>query len=220
MPFDLDAWNRNQKLFREICIMPFNEELAIGILCQKRFKYYLIQDSYYLVTFARALAIAAAKANHSKEIIQLSEASRNAISEETKLHKYFFKKFGIESRHFSENPISPTCHHYSHYLISTAFSSPYPIILAALLPCFKLYAEIGSYIYKKTKKNNPYILWIETYSGEKFNSSVQSITTSINQIANDSEKSTIEAMHKTYTLSTKLEWMFWKSAYNFEVWTI
>ncbi len=220
MSFSTNAWDQNFDLFEKMCALPFNQELASGQLSQTIFNGYLIQDSYYLIAFAKTLAIAAAKANNPIEIIQFSEAAQNAISEELKIHRHFFNRFGIADDSFSKIPISLACHHYSHFLMSTAFSAHYPIILAALLPCFCIYSEIGTYISKKSNKNNPYSVWIENYSGEKFKSSVRSITILVNKIAKNCQDSTLNAMHQTYTDSMKLEWIFWNSCYKSESWPI
>ena len=40
--------------------------------------------------------------------------------------------------------LSPACHHYVSFLLATAYGEPYEVLLGALLPCFWIYAEVGS----------------------------------------------------------------------------
>ncbi|UOF93778.1 MAG: thiaminase II [Bordetella sp.] len=220
MTFSADAWIRNIQLFETMCNMPFNKELANGRLRQETFKYYILQDSHYLISLSRTLAIVAAKAENTDEIVQFLEASKSAILLEYSLHKIFLKELKINENEVSDIPISSACHHYSHFLISTAFSASYPIIIAALLPCFWIYSEIGLHIYKNAKKTNPYMKWIKTYAGKEFQLIVKFIIQIIDKIGKNCDKSTINQMHAAYNDSMKLEWIFWNSAYNHESWNI
>src|SRR3954452_2817091 len=60
--FSREAWSGNAGLYEAIRTMPFNADLAAGVLNEARFRHYIRQDAHYLVGFGRALALAAAKA--------------------------------------------------------------------------------------------------------------------------------------------------------------
>ena len=51
------ALARNADLYEAIRTMPFNTELAAGVLSEARFRHYITQDAHYLVGFGRALAL-------------------------------------------------------------------------------------------------------------------------------------------------------------------
>src|SRR3954453_884922 len=68
--FSCQAWSRNAGLYEAIRTMPFNAELAAGVLSEARFRHYITQDAHYLVGFGRALALAAAKAPNADRIVQ------------------------------------------------------------------------------------------------------------------------------------------------------
>ena len=130
------AWARNAGFYEAIRTMPFNVELAAGVLSEARFRHYIIQDAHYLIGFGRALALAAAKAPKPDRIVQFAKASEVAIVVERALHGSFFEQFSITPETFAQTPLSPTCHHYVSYLLATAYAEPYEIVLGALLPCF------------------------------------------------------------------------------------
>ena len=147
--FSREAWNRNAVLYETIRTLPFNAQLASGALSESRFKHYITQDAHYLVGFGRALALAAAKAPDADRIVQFAKAAEGALVVERALHGSFFKQYGITAELFAQTPLSPACHHYVCYLLATAYAEPYEVLLAALLPCFWIYAEVGRDIHAR-----------------------------------------------------------------------
>lgn len=220
MAFSEDAWHRNADLYEVVRTMPFNEALAAGTLGEDNFRHYIIQDAHYLIAFARALAVAAAKADEPDGIVQFSEAAKVAIIVERALHADYFRRFGVSAEDFARTPLSPACHHYSSYLISTAWSAPYEVALAALLPCFWVYAEIGRDILSRAATPNPYQAWIDTYAGEEFHEAVRGVIATTDRVAAKASPEVVAAMHEAFTRATQLEWMFWDSAWRLADWPV
>ncbi|MEJ8569835.1 thiaminase II [Microbaculum marinum] len=218
--FSGEAWDRNAALYEKIRTLPFNAELAAGTLSRDRFQHYIVQDGHYLMAFARALALAAAKAGDAEGLIQFSEAAHGAIVVERSLHGGYLDQFGIATDVFEQIPLSPACHHYTSFLMATAYAEPYPVVLAALLPCFWVYAEVGKDIHGRAAPDNPYQAWIDTYAGEDFHASVAAAIRTTDRAAAGVDPATREAMHRAYTRATQLEWMFWDSAYKLEDWPV
>jgi thiaminase/transcriptional activator TenA len=218
MSFSSDAWARNAALYEKTRTMPFNQELASGQLDENAFRHYMIQDAHYL--FGRALAVAAAKADHADGVVQFADAAKGAVIVERSLHAGFMKQFGIDAATFEATPLSPASHHYTSFLIATAWSAPYPVALAALLPCFWIYAEIGRDIQSRAVKPNPYAAWIDAYAGEEFHALVRAVIATVDRSAETASAETREAMHQAYTHAAQLEWMFWDSAYRQGGWPV
>ncbi|HCW16493.1 MULTISPECIES: thiaminase II [Achromobacter] len=220
MSFSSDAWARNAALYEKTRDMPFNRELASGQLDENAFKHYMIQDAHYLVAFGRALAIAAAKADDADGVVQFADAAKGAVVAERSLHAGFMKQFGIDAATFEATPLTPASHHYTSFLIATAWSAPYPVALAALLPCFWIYAEIGREIHAHAARPNPYAAWIDTYAGDDFHALVRAVIASVDRAAETASAHTREAMHQAYTHAAQLEWMFWDSAHRQAGWPV
>src|SRR3982750_1491684 len=89
------AWTRNAGLYEAIRTLPFNAELAAGVLSEARFRHYITQDAHYLVGFGRALALAAAKAPNPDRIVQFAKNAEVAIIVERELHDSFFRQYAI-----------------------------------------------------------------------------------------------------------------------------
>lgn len=220
MSFTQQTWQRHLPLYEAIRDMPFNRALADGSLAPARFRQYMIQDAHYLVAFGRALALAAAKADHPDAIVQFAEGAKVAIIVERSLHEGFMRQFGVDAEAFAATPLSPACHHYTSYLQSVAWSAPYPVVLAALLPCFWIYAEVGRHIHASAAADNPYQAWIDTYAGEEFHAAVRAVLATLDQVAEGVDATTREQMHQAFAMASRLEWMFWDSAWRQEQWLL
>jgi thiaminase (transcriptional activator TenA) len=218
MSFSQDVWTRNHKLYQKTLQHPFNQELAQGTLNSAAFCHYVIQDAHYLLAYGRALAVCAAKAFEADDVIQFSEGAKIAIVVERSLHDSFMKDFGISKEQFENTPLTLACHHYTSFLTATAWSESYPVILASLLPCFWIYAEVGKDIVENSVPNNPYQAWVDTYSGEEFHTAVNNVIATIDKVAARCDADTIEKMHQAYTRGAELEWLFWDSAYYQKQW--
>jgi thiaminase/transcriptional activator TenA len=218
--FSREAWDRNAGTYRMILAMPFNAELADGSLSEARFRHYITQDAHYLIGFGRALAVTAAKAPRPDRIVQFAKAAEVAIVVERALHGSFFQRFGIDAGTFAATPLSPACHHYVSYLLATAYAEPYEVVLGALLPCFWIYAEVGREIHARARPGNPYQAWIDTYAGEEFHAAVRAVVDATDEAAAQASAPLRDRMHEAFRTATRLEWMFWDSAYRLETWPV
>jgi thiaminase (transcriptional activator TenA) len=218
--FSREAWNRNAILYETIRTLPFNAQLASGALSESRFKHYITQDAHYLVGFGRALALAAAKAPDADRIVQFAKAAEGALVVERALHGSFFKQYGITAQLFAQTPLSPACHHYVCYLLATAYAEPYEVLLAALLPCFWIYAEVGRDIHARAAAANPYRAWIDTYAGEEFHAAVRAMIAATDDAAKEVNSPLRARMHAAFTRAAQLEWVFWDSAFRLEAWPV
>ncbi|RMB04843.1 thiaminase II [Eilatimonas milleporae] len=218
--FSEDAWDDTAALRRAIHDLPFNRDLADGSLTGDRFRFYMIQDALYLEQYARALATAAAKAPEPDAMERFALASQEALVVERALHGGFFETFGITADEAAAASPSPTCYGYTNFLLSTAHTGSYEELVAAILPCFWIYWDVGRYIAGKTGPDNPYQAWIDTYSDADFGDAVEAVIAITNRAAATASATCRNAMLKAFRRSTQYEWMFWDSAYRLETWPI
>jgi thiaminase/transcriptional activator TenA len=218
--FSTDVWARNVALYEQIRTMPFNRELAAGTLPIRLFRHYIIQDAHYLVAFAQALALAAAKADRPDMVVQFAQGAAGAIAVERELHGDYFRRFGVEPEEVEATPISPVAHHYISFLLATGFREPLAVHLAAMLPCFWIYREVGRDILGRTVPDNAYQAWIDAYGGEEFSEAVDAMIATTDAVAAVASPCIVEAMHAAFTRAAQLEWMFWDSAYRDAAWPV
>jgi thiaminase/transcriptional activator TenA len=209
--FSEDAWVRNAVLTETIRTMPFNAALAGGTLPLRRFQHYIVQDAHYLVAFAQGLALAAAKADDPLRIVQFAGGAAAAIAVERELHADYFRRFELDAAAVAASPMTPVTHHYTCFLLATGYREPLPVHLAAMLPCFWIYREVGRDITARAAPDNPYRAWIDTYAGEEFSLAVDAMIEATDAAA-EAFPQNVPAMHAAFTRAAQLEWMFWDSA--------
>ena len=102
-----------------------------------------MQDALYLREFARALSVAAARAPRDDWLVMFNEHAAGAIKVERALHEGFFREFGLGAAEVAATPLAPTNLAYTSYLLAVAYASPFAEAVAALLPCYWIYWEVG-----------------------------------------------------------------------------
>ncbi|NVK44747.1 MAG: thiaminase II [Rhodobacteraceae bacterium] len=218
MTFTQELAQETQTLRDQIHAMAFNRELAEGTLPPEIFQGYIIQDAHYLEGFARALSLAAAKAPDAQAVSQLAGSAAGAIAVERGLHGHYMGLFGITTASFEATDVSAACDHYVSFLLRTAAIGDFPEAVAALLPCFWIYRDVGKEIAETSHPENPYAEWIATYSGEAFDESVTRMLALTDRVAAGASSETRARMHHAFKRSCWHEWRFWDSAYNGEGW--
>lgn len=195
---------------------PFIKELINGTLPIDVFEFYINQDSLYLENYKKVLATVGLKCTHSHDIHFYLSSAAGIIEVENHLHQLFLK-----DKQFSKQP-SPTCELYISYLTKMTTNYSVEEGLAAVLPCFTIYKEVGEYIMENQNYSiaNPYQNWIDTYGGEEFSKSVAQAIEITNKYALKTTEEIIDKMNLAFEKSSKLEFMFWDSAYKKEQWKI
>lgn len=215
MNWSESAWKHIETTYQSILQMPFIEELAHGTLPKEKFRFYMAQDSLYLEHFGRALALIAARAYDIQDTLSYLKYAETAIIVENALHKSYFRDFGVTDKGIMQ----PACHHYVHFLKSTAALEAVEIAMAALLPCFWIYKKVGDHICSQLQAdNNPYQKWIDTYGGEDFADAVQQAISICDRAASETTTAIREKMTDAFITSSRMEYSFWAAAYDVKKW--
>jgi thiaminase/transcriptional activator TenA len=75
-------------------------------------------------------------------------------------------------------------------------------------------------MYQNTSEKNPYKILINAYVGEEFENATKKVIKITDEISEGVNKKTKEKMKESFVYSTKLEYMFWDSAYKLDKWII
>ncbi len=214
------AWQRTASLREAIHQLPFNTELAAGSLSRDRFQTYIVQDAIYLGQFSRALAIAAAKAPDTITMQSFAQSAVGAIAVEQALHARYLRDFGFDPAGIAVAEPSPDCLGYTSYLIAAAYHEPWEVLVAALLPCFWLYWDVGCAIARSATPHNPYKAWIDTYADERFGEAVRTVIAIADRAAEATTAATRDRMLAAFTRACQYEWLFWDGAYQRRGWPL
>ncbi|TDS15042.1 thiaminase /4-amino-5-aminomethyl-2-methylpyrimidine deaminase [Maribacter caenipelagi] len=210
------ARQRTDHILEAIKQQPFIKELMNGTLPSDIFQFYIHQDAMYLAAYKKVLASVGVKCEYEDDTQFFLDSATGIIHVENALHQIFLKE-----NQLVHEP-SPTCELYTSYLSRIVANHSLEEALAAVLPCFTIYKEIGDYIQanQTNKENNPFQDWIDTYGGEEFASSVNNAIAITNKYAANASEEVLAKMETAFTKASKLEWMFWNSAYTKEAWKI
>lgn len=195
--------------------LPFVEELAAGTLPEEKFHFYLRQDAMYLANYSKVLSSIASRLDNTAHTAAFLNFASNGIAVEKALHESYLSK--AESQ--AEASPSPSCMAYMN-LLSAQAMAPVEVQAASILPCFLIYLETGRHIASLSKPGNPYHAWIETYADVDFENSCKIASEICNTLAANTSEAVQKAMTDVFVLASKMEWMFWESAYNLEKWKI
>ena len=216
MKWSEKAWEAIIPVYKEILAQPFIKDLINGTLDREKFMYYIQQDAIYLSDYGKLLTVIASKLTERNHIETFIGFAGESIMVENELHETFLA--GIQTD--KKLPASPSCLLYTSFLLRQ-LNAPLEVMVAAVLPCFWIYKEVGDHILaNQNKENNPYQAWIDAYGGDEYAQSVKKAIDICDALA---EKCTAEqqlAMTEAFVTCSKLEWMFWDSAYNLEQWKI
>jgi thiaminase (transcriptional activator TenA) len=213
-----EAWTRTAELRAAIHQLPFNVELAAGTLARERFRFYILQDAIYLGQFARVLALAAAKGPDAATLQSFAHSALGAITVEQALHERYLNEFGIAPAEIAGAEPAPDCFAYTSFLLAAAYHEPWEVLVAALLPCFRIYWDVGCAIAATAAADNPYRAWIDTYADERFGDAVRMVMAIADRAAASASVAVREKMHASYRRATQYEYLFWDGAYRRRSW--
>jgi thiaminase/transcriptional activator TenA len=154
----------------------------------------------------------------------LARSAANAIEAERGLHRGYLLPRGIDPDAANASEASPTCCAYVEGLRAAAVLEPLGVGMAAVLPCFRVYAEVGDWIMATSGdsegigQDHPYRDWILTYGDPAFAESVRTAEAYTDRLAAAAGADERALMLTAYRRATRWEWMFWDSAWRGEGW--
>ena len=194
--------------------------VADGSLDVQAFRFYLIEDAYYLREFARALTITGAKAPKEEWIVRLNADSIGTLEAERAMHASYFAEFGLSEEEVQNRSPAPTNLAYTNYLVATTFSRPFAEGLAAVLPCYWIYAEVGKTLAANGSPNRLFQRWIDEYASEGYDETVRTFLDIVDEVADGESARTRAAMIQHYMTTSRYEWMFWDMGYRQQAWPV
>ena len=218
--FSEEAWARTAAVRTAIEALPFNRELAAGTLSRERFQFYILQDALYLKEFSRALAIAAAKAPARAHFESFARSAVGVVAVEQALHERYLAEFGLGHEAIAAAAPSPDCLAYTSFLLTAAYHEPWEVLVAALLPCFWIYREVGVAIAGQAALDNPYRAWIDSYSDERFAAAVNTAIAIADEAGDVAAPAVYAKMLAAFSRCCQYEWLFWDGAYQRREWPV
>ncbi len=206
------AWRSVANWYETILAHPFVTGLQDATLPDAVVTRYLVDDAHYLERYARVLARLAERAPDPEATGLLARSAAGAVEAERALHTGELAARGVR---IDGTEPTPTCRAYTGFLAEAAARAPFDVALAAVLPCFRVYAEVGRAVHAgRAPGEHPYAAWIDTYADPAFDAAVRDAERLLDRVAAPDASGVLAA----YATATRFEWMFWDAAWRGEMW--
>lgn len=207
-------WNDNSSVYAEIVAHPFITGLVDGTLGVHQFGHYVAQDAHYLYDYARALMLIGAKAPTSEDVAMFARHAADTIEVELALRATTLPSLGVDP--VTVGVSLPSTRAYTGHLLAVATSGTFADGLAAILPCYVIYARLGSDLIDLPIGNPLYREWVDTYADARFVKAVQDVTAVADRIGASLGPEDENRARAHYAASARYEWKFWDAAYRGE----
>ena len=213
-------WNDAAAIHAAILEHPFLTGLTSGDLPPTAFAHYVIQDAHYLRDYARTLAIVGAKAPTHADTGMFARHAAGTVDVELALHETLLGELGLDAAAVDATPVAPATRAYTSYLLATAYGGSFADGLAAVLPCYWIYAEVGAALVARGSPDVRYQRWIDTYAGEDFAAVVAEVLALADRIGPTLNVETEARARAHFVTTARYEWMFWDAAWRREAWPL
>lgn len=198
---------------------PFVKGIADGTLPLDRFRFYVMQDAYYLTHFAKVQAIGAVKAPDLATTRSFAHHAEQTCAAEMALHESFMELLEVTKEDWDAFEPSPSAYAYVSHMYRSSEGN-LADVLAAILPCYWLYYEIGENLKNAEPEHPIYKRWIETYGSEWFGELVEEQISRMDNLAEGLPEQRRKELKERFRRSSYYEWNFWEQAWKKETWTV
>jgi thiaminase/transcriptional activator TenA len=208
-----EMWTASKPIYEKTLQHAFLRGLSDGSLPRRAFEFYLVEDAKYLRAFGQALSILASKAPRDDWAITLNQHAAETTQAEIELHESLLK--GVSGR---DLPMAPTNRAYTNHLLVTVTRDTFSEGLAAVLPCYWIYREVGRELKRRGSKDQDYQKWIDQYSSDAYGKVVKQVLDMMNSEAQSMTPSRRRRAIELFVLGARYEYMFWDMAWRQEQW--
>ncbi|MGX6429788.1 thiaminase II [Levilactobacillus yonginensis] len=196
---------------------PFIQQLQAGTLPMDTFRYYLIQDHYYLHEFGKIHDLAADQSSDTQVAQQLRAGAEHLRQGEIAIRQTFFDRLNITTADIAATPVAPTSYAYTSHLYRALATAGTAGAVAGLLPCYWLYAEIGASLAGTGSPVPIFQAWIDTYNADDYTNSMTDQLALANAVATPTNT---DQLLNIFTKSSWYELQFWQMALDHEDWSL
>ncbi|KQM81551.1 hydroxymethylpyrimidine kinase [Agromyces sp. Leaf222] len=225
-PGEIEAewWGGIADVREAIDALPFIRALADGTLERAPFVGYLAQDALYLRDYARVLAEASRLAPDAAGQAFWADSAHGSLVGELELHTRWLAgadagagsaaadgRFAAAT--FAAEPDAATTAYLDH-LLATGSRGDYAVLVAAVLPCFWIYVDLGERLAAgefgaaALDPEHPYASWLETYADPAFAVATREAIELVAREAAAATPERREAMRRAFRASAEHELAF------------
>ena len=212
MKLSVQAWAVVSNIVKKIKHHIFIEELGMGTLSDDKFTYYSEQDKIYSKHYKACCRILGEKVPFEHQAFFL-ESAQETMTLDQQVNKLCARTV---PDYASEN-MSPSLFSHTRHLHHLCRAEPVCLPMAGLLPCYRVYLEVGLHLASSKRVHgtpNLFDHWIERYSSVKYRESVEEATHIFDSLAEKTTPLNKHRMLREFYGSTCFELNFWDDTYH------
>ena len=183
----------------------FIQKMLDGTLLQEQFVRYLQQDKIYLKEYSRDLYAVADMMTDKAEGDFFRATAKEGMESENAMQAMLSERFGISGEPL---PVATTLR-YTRFLRHYTDTLDVPLVLAAVLPCYWVYNEVGKYLVAQhISPDNPYREWIQTYGSPEMDEATRYVVELIDRLAKECSPEKQALMRRVFVEGCALELEF------------
>ena len=214
------AWQRVAPLREAIHALPFNRELADGTLSTRPLPRLRHRRTRCISGSMRAYwRWPGAEGPDGAVLHAFASCALEAVAVEQALHEQYLAQFGVDPARLADAEPSPDCLGYTSFLLATAYHDPWEVLVAALLPCFWVYWDVGSAIARRAAADKSVSCMDRHLCRRRFRRGGAHGHRHHRPRRGGSDAGDRQArMLTAFVRSTQYEWLFWDGAYQQRGW--
>lgn len=209
--FTGELWVEAQDVRHRIITGEFVSRMADGSLAREVFLDYLTQDLAYLQDYSIALSQLAVRAPTESWRALFATGAAGCAAETAGLHRTLV---AAESR----TAVTEVTQQYTQFLLATTQNRDWAVGVAAVLPCYWLYAWIAQLQKRRLElapaqaagQAHPYGAWIESYSDPQFAVATDQVRAVLDELARAVTPEVREQMRGAFHRACELEYRFFE----------
>jgi thiaminase (transcriptional activator TenA) len=197
---------------------PFWDGLRNGTLRADSLWYFAEQDTHYVVpAYARALARAAAIADHDAQGAMLcaaASATFDAVTRMTGELTTLAKELGRQAENAAVTPVGRTPHRHASFMMAATTTS-FAAGIGGLLPMSWFHLKVSSDLKERHKPGSRYVAWINRYCpGEGYREYVEAYLDMIDEVGEHCSAGDRDQLIKHFLLGARYELSFADAAWQ------
>ena len=217
MKFTDVLYENTKEIWEKYYSHPFIEGITRGNLDIEKFKFYMIQDYFYLYDYAKLFALALIKTDDMKLIENFAKSIDYTINGEMEIHRSYMRKLGIDDEDLGNERKALLTTSYTSYMLNQAQRKGCDIVIISLLSCAWTYAEIAKKINEKNSdiRNHEFFgQWLTGYLSDDFQNEADFYKNFVNEFAQNITEEKQNEYIEIFKTCCIYELKFWDMAYN------
>jgi thiaminase/transcriptional activator TenA len=194
-------WRANADLAETAVNHRFVRGIAAGTVPREMFAAYIAQDDFFLEADARSYALALARSPDRPTLLGFADLLGGVRTEMSMHHTYAPDD---DSGPAPSGP-APATVAYTDFLLSVAAHNGVGLTCAAMTPCMRLYAHLGSAL--RGSPSDVYAAWIASYAAPQFHALAKRLESLLDTHADDCPQ-----VRDAYRRAMELELAFFDAA--------